>query len=168
MRKLTQSSACAQAGAVNHYSWKDIYIENFILKLKILEKHTGWKGLKKLSNCFVLSIWKLSLRKVKWIVHGHIAGLCLLAGPVIFKFTSLDVLVLHIIPILSPFFFFFQYLFTYLAGLSCNTLNVVPQPRIEPGSLALGAQSLSHWTTREVPLFPSFYCKRASPLKKEK
>ena len=30
--------------------------------------------------------------------------------------------------------------------------DLVPQPGIEPGSPALGAQSLTHWTTREVPL----------------
>ena len=29
--------------------------------------------------------------------------------------------------------------------------DLVPWPGIEPGSPALGAQSLSHWTTREVP-----------------
>ena len=31
------------------------------------------------------------------------------------------------------------------------TRDLVPRPGIEPGSPALGAQSLSHWTTREVP-----------------
>ena len=30
--------------------------------------------------------------------------------------------------------------------------DLVPQPGIEPGPPALGAQSLTHWTTREVPL----------------
>ena len=29
--------------------------------------------------------------------------------------------------------------------------DLVPQPGIEPGSPALGARSLTHWTTREVP-----------------
>ena len=29
--------------------------------------------------------------------------------------------------------------------------DLVPQPRIEPGPPALGAQSLTHWTTREAP-----------------
>ena len=29
--------------------------------------------------------------------------------------------------------------------------DLVPQPGIEPGPLALGGQSLSHWTTREIP-----------------
>ena len=28
----------------------------------------------------------------------------------------------------------------------------VPQPGIKPGLPALGVQSLSHWTTREVPI----------------
>ena len=30
--------------------------------------------------------------------------------------------------------------------------DLVPRPGIEPGHPALGAQSLSHWTTREVPV----------------
>ena len=33
---------------------------------------------------------------------------------------------------------------------SCNTWDLVPQPRFELWPAALGAQSLSHWTTREV------------------
>ena len=36
--------------------------------------------------------------------------------------------------------------------LSCNMWDLVPWPGIEPGPSALGAQSLSHWTTREVPV----------------
>ena len=35
--------------------------------------------------------------------------------------------------------------------LSCGMWDLVPRPGIEPGPPALGAQSLSHWTTREVP-----------------
>ena len=34
--------------------------------------------------------------------------------------------------------------------LSCSTWELVPWSGIEPGSPALGAWSLSHWTTREV------------------
>ena len=47
----------------------------------------------------------------------------------------------------------FIYLFIYLAasGLSCSMWDLVPQPGMEPGPPALGAQSLSLWTTREVP-----------------
>ena len=30
--------------------------------------------------------------------------------------------------------------------------DLVPRPRIEPGPPALGAWSLNHWTTREVPV----------------
>ena len=36
--------------------------------------------------------------------------------------------------------------------LSCSVWDLAPWPRIEPGSPALGAWSLSHWTTREVLL----------------
>ena len=39
-----------------------------------------------------------------------------------------------------------------LGTLSCSMWDLVPWPGIEPGSPALGAQSLSHWTTREVPM----------------
>ena len=46
-------------------------------------------------------------------------------------------------------------LFIYLAvpGLSCVMWDLVPGPGIQPGSPALEEQSLSHWTTREVPIF---------------
>ena len=37
--------------------------------------------------------------------------------------------------------------------VTCRIL--VPQPEIEPMLSALGAQSLNHWTTREIPLWPS-------------
>ena len=36
-------------------------------------------------------------------------------------------------------------------GLSCCMWDLAPCPGIEPRPPALGAQSLSHWTTREVP-----------------
>ena len=46
--------------------------------------------------------------------------------------------------------------------LRCNMLNLIPWPGIEPGLLALGAWSLSHWTTREVTFFSiSFYISRS-------
>ena len=35
--------------------------------------------------------------------------------------------------------------------LSCGMWKQVPRPGIEPGSPTLGAQSLRHWITREVP-----------------
>ena len=39
-----------------------------------------------------------------------------------------------------------------MPDLSCGMWNLVPWPGIKPGSPALGACSLSHWTTREVPI----------------
>ena len=36
-------------------------------------------------------------------------------------------------------------------SFSCGMWNLVPWPGFEPGPPVLGAQSLSHWTTREVP-----------------
>ena len=48
---------------------------------------------------------------------------------------------------------FLKNIFIYLAvpGLSCGMRDLVPWPGIKPGPPALGAQSLSHWATREVP-----------------
>ena len=40
-----------------------------------------------------------------------------------------------------------------LGPLSYSMWDLVPWPGIEPRSPALGAWSLSHWTTREVPVF---------------
>ena len=50
-------------------------------------------------------------------------------------------------------FYFLNLFLMYLAalGLSCSLWCVVPLPGIEPGPSALGVQSLSHWTTRDVP-----------------
>ena len=41
--------------------------------------------------------------------------------------------------------------------LSCGTWDLAPWPGIKPRSPALGAWSLSHWTTREVPRFAFFF-----------
>ena len=48
-------------------------------------------------------------------------------------------------------FFFFGYTRSYTRTLGCCMWYLVPWPGIEPWPSALGAQSLSHWTTREVP-----------------
>ena len=47
----------------------------------------------------------------------------------------------------------FLNLFIYVAvlDLSCSMGDLVPWPGTKPGLIALGAQSLSHKTTREVP-----------------
>ena len=45
-------------------------------------------------------------------------------------------------------------IFTVACGIiSCGMWDLVPQLRIEPRPSAVGAWSLSHWTTREVPDF---------------
>ena len=53
--------------------------------------------------------------------------------------------------------------------LSCSMWDLVPRPGIKPGPPALGAWSLNHWTTREVPpfvslneLMPVVYCRVAN------
>ena len=57
---------------------------------------------------------------------------------------------------LTGWFFFFLIViyFIYLAvpGLSGSMWDLVPRLVIKPSPPALGAQSLSHWTTREVPI----------------
>ena len=47
--------------------------------------------------------------------------------------------------------------------LSCGMWGLVPWPGTEPGSLALGVWSLSHWTTREVPVQKFFESWLAAP-----
>ena len=42
-------------------------------------------------------------------------------------------------------------IYLFVLGLSCGIWELVPWPGIKPRPPALGAQSLSHWTTREVP-----------------
>ena len=55
---------------------------------------------------------------------------------------------------LCLFFFFFNLAMLDLSfstqDLSCSMWGLVPQPGIEPWPPALGAQSLNHWTTKEV------------------
>ena len=55
---------------------------------------------------------------------------------------------------------FLKYLFIYLSALGlsfstrdlcCSMRDLVPLPGVEPRPPALGARSLSHWTTKEVP-----------------
>ena len=44
--------------------------------------------------------------------------------------------------------------------LSCGMWDLLPWPRVEPGPLALGAQSLKHWTIRAVPTYCFFLMTR--------
>ena len=48
-------------------------------------------------------------------------------------------------------FWLWQVLVAGMRTLSCDMWALAPWPGIEPGPPALGAWSLSHWTTREVP-----------------
>ena len=54
---------------------------------------------------------------------------------------------------------FWKKIFIHLAvpGFHCSMQDLVPWPVTEPRPPALGAQSLSHWTTRELPniIYPS-------------
>ena len=44
-----------------------------------------------------------------------------------------------------------QNLLVVACEFSCSMWDLVPSPGIEPRPPALGVQSLSHWTTKEVP-----------------
>ena len=57
-----------------------------------------------------------------------------------------------------PLSFKKKIIFIYLTipGLSCGMWDLVPRPGIEPRPPALGTWSLSHGTTREVPLTSLF------------
>ena len=65
---------------------------------------------------------------------------------------------LHRVSLLAPFFQQHYIFFSFgCPGFSCSTWvfscsmwDLVPWPRIKPKPPALGAQRLSHWTTREV------------------
>ena len=63
-----------------------------------------------------------------------------------------EALFTHII-LMVTLFFPPQYLFIYLValGLGCDMRALVPRAGIKPRPPALGAQSLSHRTTKEVP-----------------
>ena len=54
------------------------------------------------------------------------------------------------------FLFFKKYLFIYFwlhwVFAAARVWDLVPRPGIEPRPPALGAWSLNHWTTREVPV----------------
>ena len=49
------------------------------------------------------------------------------------------------------FIWLWQVLVVACRIFSCSMWDLFPWPGIEPGSPALGAWNLSHWTTREVP-----------------
>ena len=51
---------------------------------------------------------------------------------------------------------FFFFLFSCTGTPSFNMWDLVPWPGIELRSPALGAQSLSHWASREVPTYSCF------------
>ena len=47
---------------------------------------------------------------------------------------------------------FKKHIYLNVCGLSCSMWDLVPWPGIEPRPPTLGAWSLSHWTTMEVPI----------------
>ena len=57
--------------------------------------------------------------------------------------------------LLNIYIYIHTHIYIYLAasGLSCSMSDLVPRPGIEPGPPTLWAQSLSPWTSRDVPAF---------------
>ena len=54
----------------------------------------------------------------------------------------------------SPLNFIYLALLSLGCGMqtiSCGVWDLVPWSKIEPGPPVLGSQSLSHWTSREIP-----------------
>ena len=67
--------------------------------------------------------------------------------------------------------FSFWFIFIYLFGCAGSLLRHVESsswPGIKPGPLALGAWSLSHWTTREVPVLFFVFVKKDDILVTQK
>ena len=69
---------------------------------------------------------------------------------------------------LSLFIIILKNTYLFASGLSCSMRDLVPWPGNEPGSPSLGAWSLSHWTTREVPFLSLqdwiiFHCMHLAP-----
>ena len=55
------------------------------------------------------------------------------------------------------------FILLHWSGIFSHSMwDLVPWPGIEPGPLALGAPSLSHWTTREVSKTTGFICHSCS------
>ena len=101
-----------------------------------------------------------------WILVGRIVW----SENISFRFRNMWVWIL-VLPFTSSWirdkflFFVFKYLFIWLLRVlveahgifvaphrifSCSMWDLVPWPGIECGAPALGARTLSHWTTREV------------------
>ena len=51
----------------------------------------------------------------------------------------------------SPWSSGIYFFYLTVLGLSCSMQDLVPWPVVKPRTPALGAQSLSQWTTREIP-----------------
>ena len=93
-------------------------------------------------------------RELVWIGAGQASSACAPAGPgTLWAPKAPCFLELIIPPWNFPLFFFFKlvYLFGCTRIFRCSMRDLVPWTRIRPGPPSLGAQSLSHWTIRDVP-----------------
>ena len=82
--------------------------------------------------------------------------------------TSLGPFISHLMPqnresfysyLLYLFFLFLKYLFIWLCQMfSYGMQELVPWPGMEPRPPALGAQNLSHWTIRDIPICLFLVC----------
>ena len=71
-----------------------------------------------------------------------------------FSFITLSIFLLMITTYLSEIFYYILFVLDFSCSmwtLSWGMWDLVPWPEIKPRTPALGVQSLSRWTTREVP-----------------
>ena len=110
-----------------------------------LQTVTGHWGSIHLSSFFFLSVPLTIQSQLLYLLVHQCLGVFSLLPSLICHWASLE-----------NFFLIFIYLFILLHWVlvaargifSCGMQDLVPWPGIEPGSPALGAWSLSHWTTR--------------------
>ena len=125
--------------------WVEYWLEILETILKLTHKYE-WRC----HNNLLLQLWAVShaIRNDSCLSTIHkrsYSSVCTIRGPgkwlqkSLFRYISFTI---------NMAVFFFNFIF-WLRCMSCGML--VPRPGIEPVPPALGAQSLNHWTTREVP-----------------
>ena len=121
-------------------TWKPFHICNMRIRMPASKSSWAWDKVRDIAGaykCFSLSLFFKYL-----FIYLAPPGLsCGIAGSSIFVAA-------------------FRFFNCDMRTLSCSIWDLVSWSRMEPGPPPLGVQSLSHWTTREVPntlLFLSFF-----------
>ena len=82
-----------------------------------------------------------------WCLSDHVASL-FCPEPLCFLIIHFNIIIYLAPPVLVVTHRIFSW---SMWTLSCSMWDLFPWSGVEPGPPALGVQSLSHWTTREVP-----------------